>query len=293
MAEHADDAPAMDAAAADRLRAASPKAPGQGCSPAVAAGLGQPLPAAFVWWRDFAARYVAALCLHPPASEAAPALPNIKPPDEADLATLVLTAPMMAGAEYLTADVLRALWTALADAASAALKASGASLQDFLKALNPAWNLVGRVHLNLAENRRDPDAPFAFMATYTTQLSAQARAQHLPLGEALRAYASDRDKLLALLLPGCSAPPSAAPGCASWSRRGVAQAAALGTRGGRQPARRRRRPGSRRYRPAHAGRLARRPPGTPARDGNRRQRRAVQAGAKRPAGFLGCRYGGR
>ena len=26
--------------------------------------------------------------------------------------------------------------------------------------MNPAWNLVGRVHFNLAENRRDPDYPF-------------------------------------------------------------------------------------------------------------------------------------
>ncbi len=90
--------------------------------------------------------------------------------------------------------------------------------------LNPAWNLVGRVHFNPAENRRDPDAPFAFMATYTTRLSAQARAQHLPLGEALRAYsrrararAGNREQLLALLLPVRSAPPSAVPGSAGWS----------------------------------------------------------------------------
>jgi hypothetical protein len=69
--------------------------------------------------------------------------------------------------------------------------------------MNPAWNLVGRVHFNLAENRRDPEAPFAFMATYTTRLSAQARAQHLPLGQALREYAgaANRDRLLSLLMP--------------------------------------------------------------------------------------------
>ena len=41
------------------------------------------------------------------------------------------------------------------------------------------------------------------MATYTTRLSAQARAQHVPLGQALREYAgaANRDKLLSLLLP--------------------------------------------------------------------------------------------
>ncbi len=59
------------------------------------------------------------------------------------------------------------------------------------------------MHFNLAENRRDADQPFAFMATYTTRLSAQARAQHVPLGQALREYAgaANRDKLLSLLLP--------------------------------------------------------------------------------------------
>jgi non-specific serine/threonine protein kinase len=59
------------------------------------------------------------------------------------------------------------------------------------------------VHFNLAENRSDEEAPFAFIATYTTQLSALGRAQHLALGEALREYAGTRNKtrLLALLKP--------------------------------------------------------------------------------------------
>ena len=41
------------------------------------------------------------------------------------------------------------------------------------------------------------------MATYTTQLSAQATARHLPLGQALREYAgaANKDKLLSLLVP--------------------------------------------------------------------------------------------
>ena len=99
--------------------------------------------------------------------------------------------------------MLRALWQEIAAALAASLAAAKTDLQSFLKGLNPAWNLVGRVHFNLAENRRDDDAPFAFLATYTTQLSAQARAQHVPLGQALREYAgaANREKLLSLLLP--------------------------------------------------------------------------------------------
>ena len=83
------------------------------------------------------------------------------------------------------------------------LSESKCSVQDFLKRRNPSWNLVGRVHFNLAENRKDAAAPFAFLATYTTRLSAHAKAQHLPLGEALREYAgaANKDRLLSLLLP--------------------------------------------------------------------------------------------
>jgi superfamily II DNA or RNA helicase len=165
-----------------------------------ATGIGQALPPAFAWWRNFAARYIAALCLHGAASDTVPPTP---PPTESELAELTLTAPMMAGAEYVSPEILRQLWHELATAAGAAFEASGTDLQAFLKSLHPAWNLVGRVHFNLAENRRDPEAPFAFMATYSTQLSAQGRAQHVPLGQALRDYAGARNRarLLALLSP--------------------------------------------------------------------------------------------
>jgi superfamily II DNA or RNA helicase len=110
---------------------------------------------------------------------------------------------MMTGIEYLTSDVLRGLWKDLQAATAAAFTATKGDLQTFLKGLNPAWNLVGRVHFNLAENRNDSASPFAFMATYTTQLSTQGRVQHVLLGQALREYAgaANRSKLLALLMP--------------------------------------------------------------------------------------------
>ena len=72
----------------------------------------------------------------------------------------------MMGAEYLTAPVQSALWAELDAAFRAELQQSKQSLQDFLKQLHPAWNLVGRMHFNLAENRKDEAAPFAFLATY-------------------------------------------------------------------------------------------------------------------------------
>ncbi len=63
--------------------------------------------------------------------------------------------------------------------------------------------MVGRVCLHLAENKRDPDYPFAFIATYVHKVSKQAKPQHLPLSRALKEYAGteNRRKLLALLSP--------------------------------------------------------------------------------------------
>jgi non-specific serine/threonine protein kinase len=120
-----------------------------------------------------------------------------------ELSTMAAAAPPMTGAEYLTASVLADLWRGMDAAFEAELVEAKLPVQEFLKSRHPAWNLVGRVHFNLAENRKDEEAPFAFMATYTTRLSAQAKAQHLPLGKALQEYAGakNRERLLSLLTP--------------------------------------------------------------------------------------------
>ena len=201
--EAAVDAPVLDERSAARLTGAFAESSGQGLLQLGAGEVGQFLPPAFVWWRGFSAQYVGALCLLSPGTAGDATVPVVPPPSAAELATLVLTAPVMPGAEYITADLLRALWDQIGQAFRDSLTAAKTDLQSFLKRLNPAWNLVGRVHFNLAENKRDPEQPFAFMATYTTRLSAQARAQHVPLGQALREYAgaANRDKLLSLLVP--------------------------------------------------------------------------------------------
>jgi non-specific serine/threonine protein kinase len=205
--EEVNDAPTLDDTVAARLAEAFGRGTGHGLMQLGAGEIGQFLPPAFIWWRDFAMRYVEAVCLHGSdgggEGPSAASLSAIAPPAEAELATLVLTAPIMPGAEYLTTDILLGLWADLATAFTGSLAASANDLQTFLKTLNPAWNLIGRVHFNLAENRRDPERPFAFLATYTTRLSAQAKAQHVPLSQALREYAgaANRDKLLALLVP--------------------------------------------------------------------------------------------
>ncbi|MBM4394209.1 MAG: DEAD/DEAH box helicase [Deltaproteobacteria bacterium] len=200
-----EDGVPLDPATAGPLLAAFADGTGPGLLRLGAGEVGTALPAVLSYWREFAARYVTAVCSAPEAADGGERGGGIRVPAPAadDLAPLALAAPPMRGAEYVTPDLLAALWRQIDGAFMAALADSGRSVTELLKTFHPAWNLVGRVHFHLAENRKDPDRPFAFMATYTTRLSAHARAQHLPLGQALREYAgaASRGKLLSLLVP--------------------------------------------------------------------------------------------
>jgi non-specific serine/threonine protein kinase len=196
------DAPSLDAMVAARLQRAFDRGSGHGLLWLGAAEAGTALAPVFSYWREFGARFVTALCTQPDDGQPAPHIRVPSPPPE-DLDWIALGAPPMLGGEYLTAAVLEAFWDELNTALAIEIAESKCGVQEFLKRRNPAWNLVGRVFLNLAENRQDPEAPFAFLATYTTRLSARSKAQHLPLGQALREYsgAANQERLLSLLLP--------------------------------------------------------------------------------------------
>ena len=164
--------------------------------------VGTALPPVLSYWRELGSRYVTALCTLPGVGEGR-AKSAVPVPAEDELNRMAAAVPPMMGAEYLTASVLANLWGEIDSAFDSELAEAKLPVQEFLKTRHPAWNLVGRVHFNLAENRKDEEAPFAFLATYTTKLSAAAKAQHLPLGKALQEYsgASNRGRLLSLLMP--------------------------------------------------------------------------------------------
>ena len=149
----ADDAPRLEAATAERLQKAFARGSGHGLLQLGAGEVGTALPAVLSYWRDFAARYVTALCTLADAEERG-ARVHVVPPVRDVLAALADAAPPMAGAEYLTGTALATLWQDLAAAFAAEMLEAGGTVQDFLRRHDPAWNLVGRVHFNLAENRK-------------------------------------------------------------------------------------------------------------------------------------------
>lgn len=157
-----------------------------------------PLP--WIFWRDFGARYLLLLCQSQPTAERLEPLP---PLDDATLAHLTLSIPPMPGAEYCSPEALAAIWSALDAWALDSIAWDAEGLAGFLHRYAPLWRQVGRVCFHLAENKQDPEYPFAFMATYIPRLGKNARAQHLPLNQALseHAGANNREALLRLLEP--------------------------------------------------------------------------------------------
>ncbi len=161
-------------------------------------------PLSWLFWRDFGARYLLHLCQSRPDTDR---LDPVPPLDEATLASLVLGIPPMPGAEYAGPEVLGDLWRALDAWTLEEIAREPEGLAGFLQRRAPLWRQVGRVCFHLAENRGDAEYPFAFLATYIPRLGKNARAQHLPLSQALRDYAgaANREALLRLLEPVSSA----------------------------------------------------------------------------------------
>ncbi|VAW95443.1 Helicase, SNF2/RAD54 family, partial [hydrothermal vent metagenome] len=152
------------------------------------------------YWRNFASQYLSERCLLAPANPQRP--DPIEPFTDGETTPLLLSAPPMRGAEYLSATVLQDLRSLLDNWVCEQIQAFG-GLDAFLAKKAPRWHQVGRVCFHLAENKNDPDYPFAFMATYAPELSAQGRIRHQPLSRALQEYAGAKNKkaLIRLLSP--------------------------------------------------------------------------------------------
>ncbi|HLL01423.1 MAG TPA: DEAD/DEAH box helicase [Myxococcaceae bacterium] len=188
---------------ARRLREAFAQGSPQGLFHLGAAEVGRTLPPALAFWRDFARDFVAALCAHE-CFESSPATLRLPAPSAEALAQRAAAAPPMRGGEYLSPAVLARRWESLHTAWHELLSQAGdRPARELLQALNPAWSGVGRVYFHLAENKRDAQRPFAFLATYIEGVSERGAPLHRPLGEALRASATAADAatLRALLIP--------------------------------------------------------------------------------------------
>ena len=166
-----------------------------------ASELATPLPPSLAFGRELAHLFMARLCATPDLAAQWDGLELAAP--QAELAQLLAGMPPMVGAEYVDLACLSTLWADLLRQARAQIALADGDVAAWLGRQHPSWHLLGRVCFHLAENKANPDAPFAFLATYAATVSQQAKVQHLPLGRALQEYAGEANSeaLLRLLMP--------------------------------------------------------------------------------------------
>ena len=180
-----------------------------------------PLPPEVPYWRRWTLRFLKAVAqlddaqfvaLEQAASKGAkstesrlpPAvISRLAPPDSLQLAALVAEAPPMRGLEFITPATLASLWQQLPEEFLRQAAREEGGCRSLLARLNPETQLLGRVTFHLAENKRDTQHPFAFLATFAQRLTSRAQVQHQPLAAALREYAAAKDQaqLAELLIP--------------------------------------------------------------------------------------------
>ncbi|MFA6433629.1 MAG: DEAD/DEAH box helicase [Elusimicrobiales bacterium] len=160
-----------------------------------------PLPAAAAFWREISRRCLSGFCRT--VVDGAGGLPPCAPAPLEELRSWLERLPPVKGGEYLTVEALAGIWTSLDAHARAGAAAHPGGPAEFLKTLGPVWHTVGRVVFHLAENRKNENYPFAFLATYASGVSGHGRVRYQPLAEALKEYAGGGNKaaLLRLLAP--------------------------------------------------------------------------------------------
>ncbi len=159
------------------------------------------MPSSVFFWKSYADRFLDTVRLTDGLEELRQNLRVAFPEEFAD--EFVQSAPPLPGIEYLRAGVLYEFWRAMNQALCHELREWSGSVKDYFVSRNPAWHQVDRLCFNLAENPKNPQLPFAFLATYTSGLSESGRLRHLPLKNALEEYSGTRNsrKLVELLQP--------------------------------------------------------------------------------------------
>ncbi|MES2596018.1 MAG: DEAD/DEAH box helicase [Verrucomicrobiota bacterium] len=147
------------------------------------------------WFRDVGRAFFVRLC----QTKDVATVPTLTVEEKSEF---ISSAPPFPGAEHLQDEVIEDWWNALREHVATLSRPHG-SIETWLREECPAWHAVGRVTFHLAENKTDPQRPFAFLATFTEKLGAGGQPQHLPLARALQLYAAQKDQtaINALLEP--------------------------------------------------------------------------------------------
>ncbi len=157
-----------------------------------------PLSSSLSFFRNFASEFVKRLT-RTPDLESIREKVRVEA-DEDFFSDCLEKVPMTTGAEYLTRDVLAGLWGRLNETFRKTIAGFDGTVEEFVEQAGAGFHLVGKVYFHLVESKSD-EAPFAFLATYSTRVGKKGRAKHVSLKNGLEDYGRDGKKLLELLTP--------------------------------------------------------------------------------------------
>ena len=119
--------------------------------------------------------------------------------EDDDIKYFLQGSPFFTGVEHLNQNWIKNIWTKLNHVFGKKIKTYKGSVAEYCYSYNPKVHLVGRVFFHLVESKKE-EYPFAFLATYSTDVTKDGKSKHLPLKNALVEYGKNSKKLLELLV---------------------------------------------------------------------------------------------
>ncbi len=196
------DGEGVDAAVAAQISDAFASSEAEGLLHLAAAAADAALPASLAYGRRLSEGFLRALVALDERSADASGVHALVPTD-AWIGEMAESVPPMLGGELVDTDVVGNTFGRLADYVMRTMAEEGLTVGQVLERLGGDWHALGRVWFHLAENKDDPERPFAFLASYTPieGVGGPQRARHRPLGQALKAFSAERETLVRLLEP--------------------------------------------------------------------------------------------
>jgi len=155
------------------------------------------LSASLAFWREFGATWVHQVQCLTDIEEKREKITLVLQDDDAE--RFIERLPEMVGSELVDTTYLATVCNKLTQSFKTSLSSFKGSVDDFFKSIAPGELHKDRIHFHLVENRKDPDRPFAFLATYSTRIDSSGRTHHQPLKLAFKEYAEDQKKIVELM----------------------------------------------------------------------------------------------
>ena len=168
--------PPISSAAAQRILDAFQAGRGYGVLQLGAGELGRDLHPSLSYWREIGQALVGRVCggVDPsdPTHTQSLVVPEIT---QDEIEAYLQSAPPMQGAELISPALLLELWSEIGQALALEAARFKEGVKGYLETQSSVWNVVGRVCLHLAENKRDPRYPFACITVISSPASKVAR----------------------------------------------------------------------------------------------------------------------